>query len=131
MNKFTKGILSLGIALSILAGATGVTAFAANYQSATVAGYGVVCKSDIKYSTATAYTTYGNYASVSVESTYRYCNTSTGVSGRKSNGTGSNKSASLSFKAPSNNKSVSISSTHKVSAGGQYWSTNTFDDKEA
>ena len=132
MKSLKKSILAVGLAVAVITAIGGANVFAApQTQSAIVAGYGVYCKSDIKYRTATAFTEYGYYASVSVESRYNYCKTSNGEGGHKNNGTGSNKRAALSFSAPSGCKSVSISSTHRLTAGGQNWSTSTFDDKEA
>ena len=132
MKSFKKSVLALGLAAAVIAAIGGANVFAAQTQTATVGGYGVYCKSDIKYRTATAFTEYGSYAdTLSVESRYNYCNTTTGKGGSKSNGTGHYKRASLSFSAPTGCKSVSISSTHRVSAGGQNWHASTFDDKEA
>ena len=132
MKSLKKSILAVGLAVAVITAIGGANVFAApQTQSAIVAGYGVYCRSDIKYGSATAYTEYGSYATVSVESRYNYCKTSYGEGGHKNNGTGSNKRAALSFSAPSGCKSVSISSTHRLTAGGQNWSTSTFDDKEA
>ena len=136
MKSFKKSILAAGLAMAVITTIGGATVYAANppqsYVNLPFAGSYINAKSDIKYNTGNAYTSYGTYAdTVTVSSTYRYCNTSTGQSGFKTNSRGGPKSASVDFEAPNGCKSVSISSSHKVARNWQTWTASTFDDKEA
>ena len=131
MKSFKKSILALGLALGVLAGMGGAAVNAAQTQYGSLAGVSVIGNSDITYSKGTAYTTCGGYGgSVSVSSTYYYCNTRNGSSGHRSNGAGDSRSAGVGFSAPTNCKSVSISGSHKFYYSGQTWSATSFDDKE-
>ena len=134
MKSFKKSILAVGLTLGIIA-SLGGSAFCdakGPYEPATVSGYGAVACSDVTRYGGSAYTYYGGYAStLSVNSKYIYINTRTGVSNYTTKSTGHYKNASVSFTAPSNNKSVSIYSYHKIVAGAQTWLAETFDDNEA
>ena len=128
MNKFTKGILSLGIALSILAGATGVTAFAASKtdkKSGSIGSNYTSGSSTIDDRTASAYTSFGNNGTVSVNSTYDYVRLSDvkGFTSTRSNG--HYHSTSVSFSVGENYRSVKIKSDHYVAGSGQTWTAKT------
>ena len=134
MKSFKKSILAVGLTLGIIA-SLGGSAFCVAYrpyETGYISGNSTVGCSDVTSYGGSAYTYYGGYAStLSVNSTYISINTRTGVSDYTTKSAGHYKNASVSFTAPSNNKSVSIYSYHKIVAGAQNWSVETFDDNEA
>ena len=125
MKSFKKRILAAGLALAVVASIGGATVFASIYSPqttdpSTICGYGVTGKSDVKYNTAYAYTSYGGYAdTVSVESTYIYYDN------------GHYRSARVEFTVPAGCTSISISSNHYLSKGGQRWYAETYDNNQA
>ena len=123
MNKFTKGILSLGLALSIIVGGA-ATAFA-DSKSGSINGYYTTGSSYVTYNSGSAGTSFGSNGSVAVNSTYSYVNVNTLATGSTSRNNGHYKYASVSFSAPKNCRSVKVSSSHSVTAYGQSWSTTT------
>ena len=134
MKSFKKSILAVGLTLGIIA-SLGGSAFCdakGPYEPATVSGYGAVACSDVTRYGGSAYTSYGGYAStLSVNSTYISINTRTGVPKFETKSAGHYKNASVSFTVPAGSKSVSIYSYHKIVAGAQNWSVETFDDNDA
>ena len=132
MKSFKKSILAVGLALAVITSIGGTAVYATpRYVSRNVGGYGVTASSDIKYGYGTAYTSYGDYGSVTVQTTYYYCNVRNGQSGYKTGAAGHFKSASVTLTAPNGTKSVSMLSDHSCSAHGESWSGPTFDDREA
>ena len=121
MKTFKKSILALGLAMGVLA-SIGLSSFAASGQ---IAGYYTSGDSSISSTSGSAYTSYGDYGSVAVNSTYSWVNTKTLATGTQSRNNGHYKSTSVSFNAPSNSRSVAISSSHSVSAHGQSWSATS------
>ena len=113
MKTFKKSILALGLAMGVLA------------STGQIAGYYTSGNSSISSTSGSAYTSYGDYGSVAVNSTYSWVNTKTLATGTQSRNNGHYKSTSVSFSAPSNSRSVAISSSHSVSAHSQSWSANT------
>lgn len=76
--------------------------------------------------TASASTTYEKRTgSISVDSTYSYVNTYTLATGSSTKSKGYYTSVEINFSAPYNCHSVRIRSSHKVSAYGQTWSSNS------
>lgn len=80
----------------------------------------------ITRTTASASTTYEKRTgSISVDSTYSYVNTYTLATGSSTKSKGYYTSVEINFSAPYNCHSVRIRSSHKVSAYGQTWSSNS------
>lgn len=137
MKSFTKRILAAGLALAVVTGVSGAAVFADSSapqttDPSTLCGAGVSGKSDMKYNTAFAYTSYGSYAdSLSVVSTYTYWDNMRGMYGTQVKSSGHYNYARVDFTAPRNCKSVNISSSHRVARNHQVWTADTFDDKEA
>ena len=89
-------------------------------------GYAITGSSHITRTTASASTTYEKRTgSISVDSTYSYVNTYTLATGTSSKSKGYYTSVEIDFSAPYNCHSVRIRSSHKVSAYGQTWSSNS------
>ncbi|MBD5539727.1 MAG: hypothetical protein HDR00_00750 [Lachnospiraceae bacterium] len=129
MNKITKRnlrklILALTLALTLTFG-TGISVFADTTEEGAINGYDIKASSSIKATSASASTTFGSTGSVVVSSTYSYVNTETLATGTSSKNNGYYSSCSVSFSAPSNCRSVKITSTHTVSAYGQTWTAST------
>ena len=129
MNKFTKAILSAGLALSILAGAGGVTAFAArktDRKEGEINHFYTVGSSSIEDLYASAYTSFGNNGdSVTLTTTLDYVDlivmkpyTETKISGHY-------RSTSLDYRLHSHCRTLRLRSHHEVRAFGQFWSANT------
>ena len=123
MNKFTKGILSLGLALSILVGGA-ATAFAGS-KSGQVNGHNTTGSSSITSNSGSAGTSLSGSGTVVVTSTYSYVNINSLTTGSTSRTKGHYNYASVSFSAPKNSRSVKVLSSHHVSAYDQDWGTNT------
>ena len=134
MKSFKKSILAVGLTLGIIA-SLGGSAFCVAYrpyETGYISGNGTVGCSDVTSYGGSAYTYYGGYAStLSVNSTYISINTRTGVPKIETKSAGHYKNASVSFTVPAGSKSVSIYSYHKIVAGAQNWSVETFDDNDA
>lgn len=127
MNQFTKGILSLGIALSILAGAAGTAL--ADTKTGSLGGSNTYATSTISKYSAYVSTSFTGSGTVSYSTTYKYVkssNLSTGSMSR-SNG-GYTSSVSKTLNAPAGYKSVCVNSSHNVSASGQSWKATTNAD---
>lgn len=127
MNKFTKGILSLGLTLCILAGAAGTAL--ADTKTGSLGGRGTSATSTISKYSAYVSTSFTGSGTVSYSTTYKYVkssNLSTGSMSR-SNG-GYTSSVSTTLNAPSGYKSVCVNSSHNVSASGQSWHATTKAD---
>lgn len=129
MNKNTKGnlrklILALTFALTLTFG-MGITAFAATSATGAINDYTTRGSSSISKTGASASTSYASTGTVSVSSTYSYVNTETLATGTSSKSNGYYSSCSVSFWAPSNCRSVKITSSHRVSAYDQVWTANT------
>ena len=89
-------------------------------------GYAITGSSHITRTTASASTTYEKRTgSISVDSTYSYVNTYTLATGSSTKSKGYYTSVEINFSAPYNCHSVRIRSSHKVSAYGQTWSSNS------
>ena len=127
MNKITKAnfkklvlvltltlVMTLGMSISVFA-ATGA-----------INGYAITGSSHITRTTASASTTHEKRTgSISVDSTYSYVNTYTLATGSSTKSKGYYTSVEINFSAPYNCHSVRIRSSHKVSAYGQTWSSNS------
>ena len=137
MKSFKKRILAAGLALAVVASIGGATVFASIYSPqatdpSTICGYGVTGKSDVKYNTAYAYTSYGGYAdTVSVESTYIYYDNVHRIHKTETKRNGHYRSARVEFTVPAGCTSISISSNHYLSKGGQRWYAETYDNNQA
>ena len=106
--------MTLGMSISVFA-ATGA-----------INGYAITGSSHITRTTASASTTYEKRTgSISVDSTYSYVNTYTLATGTSSKSKGYYTSVEIDFSAPYDCHSVRIRSSHKVSAYGQTWSSNS------
>jgi len=126
MNKFTKGILSLGLALSILAGAAGTAL--ADTKTGSLGGRGTSATSTISKYSAYVSTSYTGSGVVSYSTTYKYVNSDLGT-GKITRGYGNYASnVSTTIKAPSGYKSVRVDSKHDVVASGQSWHAETAAD---
>lgn len=107
-------VMTLGMSISVFA-ATGA-----------INGYAITGSSHITRTTASASTTYEKRTgSISVDSTYSYVNTYTLATGSSTKSKGYYTSVEINFSAPYNCHSVRIRSSHKVSAYGQTWSSNS------
>ena len=128
MKSFTKSILAIGLTLGIVA-SIGSSAFCASHKHKDdIGGWGVDVGSDINYDTGSAYTSYGGYGTVSLDSYFNWCSVKpNGGSGTDHHTSGHYKYCSTSFPAHSNSKSVSIETKHYVSGGGEEWKTTTSD----
>ena len=126
MNKFTKRLLALGIALSIVVGVGSVSVFAKTSRaSAMVNGATAIGESSISYSTASASTTYYSAGSMSVNSTYTCVNVNTLYVRNINKNSTAYVPVSVNFKAPAKYKSVAIKSNHRVSFQINNWSAST------
>ena len=125
MNKFTKSVLALGLALSILAGVGGVSVFAKSFEKGQVNGVNCRGGSSIAATSASAYTSYDTNGTVTVSSTYKYVRISDlkGTTEKRTNG--HYNYTSNNFSVSNSHRSVYISSNHKVSISGQSWSATT------
>ena len=128
MNKFTKSILALGLALSIIVGVGGTSVFAASRKCETHAFINdcyITAVSNLSETSAGANTSASIRANVSVTSTYIYMNVSDlsthSITKRSTN----SKSATVTFSSTKNCRSISIRSTHTAQAYSQYWSATT------
>lgn len=126
MNKITKGnfkklILTFAFILTLTLG-MGISVFAA---TGAINGYTTRGSSSISRTGASASTSYASTGSVTVSSTYSYVNTNTLATGTSSKNNGYYNSCSVSFSAPSNCRSVKVSSSHRVAAYGQTWTAST------
>lgn len=132
MNKIIKGnlkkiilafalalTLTFGMGISVLAATTTDTARGA------IKDYATKGSSSIYSTSASASTLFGSTGTITVLSTYSYVNTNTLVTGTSSKNNGYYSSCSVSFSAPSNCRSVKITSSHRVAAYGQTWTANT------
>ena len=125
MNKFTKSILALGLALSIIVSVGGVSVFAASQKRGNLNGYSTIAVSTIAKSSAYASTQFATNGKRSVTSTYVYVNTTTLAGGRSTKDFTSMREAKVSFVAPKGCRSVKISSSHYVEAFDKRWTANT------
>ena len=126
MNKFTKGILSLGLALSILAGAAGTAL--ADTRTGSLGGSRTYARSTISKYSASVSTSFTGSGTVSYSTTYKYVDSSlrTGKISRSNGKYGS--SVSTTINAPSGYKSVIVKSSHDVVSAGQRWYATTSAD---
>lgn len=129
MNKITKGnlkklILTFAFTLTLTFG-MGISVFAATAATGAVNGYTTKGSSSISKTGASASTSYASTGSVTVSSTYSYVNTNTLATGTSSKNNGYYNSCSVSFSAPSNCRSVKVTSSHKVAVSGQTWTAST------
>ena len=122
MNKFTNRLLALGLALSIVAGAGGISVFAESGKvTGTLNGYRTTGTYSIDRYGAKAGTSYASNGSAIISSNFYYVNLIT-LQGRSTTKSARNKkSASVSFKAPKNCYSIQIRNTHTVIASGKIW----------
>lgn len=127
MNKFTKGILSLGLALSILVGAAGTAL--ADTKEGSLGGNKTTATSTINKKNAYVSTTFNGSGVVSYSSEYKYVRSSDLDTGIINRGYG-NYSTSVSTKiyAPDGYKSVYVKSSHKAVTNGQSWKAETSAD---
>ena len=127
MNKFTKGILSLGLALSILAGAAGTAL--ADTKTGSLGGSNTRGTSTISKYSAYVSTSFTGSGTVSYSTTYKYVNSSNLSTGKITRGDGKyGSSVSTTIPAPAGYKSVCVNSSHNVSASGQSWKAYTSAD---
>jgi hypothetical protein len=126
MNKFTKGILSLGLALSILAGAAGTAL--ADTKTGSLGGNKTTGTSTISKYSASVSTSFNGSGTVSYSTTYKYVNSDLGT-GKIKRGNGTyGSSVSTKINAPSGYKSVRVDSVHDVVTSGQSWHATTYGD---
>ena len=128
MNKITKNILALGLALSIIVGVGGVSVFAAakkNQKKSLVDGYYATAVSTISDTKASASTSYASSGAASVNSKYIYVKITTLEGGSMHRSTGNYGSATVNFTAPKNCRSVAVSSSHEVDTSKSVWRANT------
>ena len=129
MNKLTKKLLALGLALSIVVGVGSVSVFASS-SSGPAQGFcdvhRIYCFSELGQKTARAKTTvFYNGGMTRISSDYTYMNNSTL---KKTTVTKENRAiqtTGVSFTAPGNSRSVRIASTHKVEFNSQ-WTGHTY-----
>ena len=124
-RKIGKKALTAMLSLTLILGMSGITVFAASSQTGAINGYTTRGASSISSSGASATTSYGSSGSVSVSATYSYVNIKTLATGKMSKTNGYYNNCSVSFSAPSNCRSVGISSSHRVAASGQIWTAKT------
>ena len=125
MNKFTKSILALGLALSIIVSVGGVSVFASGRATGSINGYSATGISSISYNSANASTTFTGAGKKSVTSTYVYVNNKTLAAGRLTKDCSTWHEAQVGFLAPSGCKSVIINSKHSVEVNYQRWAATT------
>lgn len=123
LNIEMKEYFTYSIAMIIEKWITIISVFAA---TGAINGYAITGSSHITRTTASASTTYEKRTgSISVDSTYSYVNTYTLATGSSTKSKGYYTSVEINFSAPYNCHSVRIRSSHKVSAYGQTWSSNS------
>ena len=126
MNKFTKGILSLGLALSILAGAAGTAL--ADTKDGSLGGSKTYAASTISKYSAYVSTSFTGSGVVSYSTTYKYVNSNLGT-GKINRGYGNYATnVSTTISAPTGYKSVRVDSKHDVVTSGQSWHASTSAD---
>ena len=130
MKTLKKGLLALGLTLGIIASVGGSSVFAVSYRRGYVNGAYVTAESNISYIKATGQTLSPKVGLVTVTSRYIYVNTRTFNAGRqdKYDGDTIRKLAKVSFTAPNNTKSITITSSHKVSSYGETWTACTTNE---
>ena len=111
----------MGTAIMMIASVTAIGASAkSDTVTATFPGYTNTGTSTVTYSTGSSSTnTTKPYATAVVQGKYIYINISTAVRTTKTANNGALYSASVSFTAPSGNRSYSESATHTVGAWSQ------------
>ncbi len=129
MKKITKGnlrkiILTFTLAFTLTFGMS-ISAYAATSATGGINDYITRGSSSISATGASASTSYQSTGSVTVSSTYSYVNTDTLETGTSTKNNGHYSSCSVSFSAPSNCRSVKVTSSHSVTAYDQTWTTNT------
>ena len=128
MNKFTKSILALGLALSIIVGVGGVSVFAAmkeDVKRGWINGYNASAVSTITETKASARTSYVGSGATTVYSQYTYVKLSTLENSKITRSYGNYGPSSVNFIAPKNCRSIAVVSSHEVHAGGSTWYANT------
>ena len=124
MNKFTKRLLALGLALSIVAGAGGVSVLA-NTAQGFINGYKIYCYSDITPNTAHSKTMVcANGGMARITSNYIYLNKNTLQKTKVTKQNRDIQSTEVYFTAPQNCSSVKVYSSHKVEFSS-VWSGTT------
>ncbi len=124
--KVRKKIGAIAIVSMLLIGSIQVVY--ANSVNVTMAGVDINASSSISTYGGYATTTYGNLGSTAVSATYNYKHYITGNhKGSYSNSSSGVNVATVSFSAPSECVSESISASHSVSYQGQYWSGYTYN----
>ena len=122
MNKITKRLLALGLALSISVGAGGVSSFAgSNKYTGTLNGYKTLATYSIDKYGAKASTAYGGNGSAEVISNYSYVNMITLYSRSVTKRARNKKSATVNFSAPNQCYSIQMYNTHSVVSSGKSW----------
>lgn len=122
MNKFTKRLLALGLALSIVVGIGSVSVFADSGKvTGTLNGNRTVGTYSIERYGAKAGTSYAGNGSAIISSNYGYANLVTLNYRSMSKSARNNKSASVNFKAPQYCISIQMRNTHTVIASGKIW----------
>ena len=125
MNKFTKSILALGLALSILVGVGGTSVFAGSRLNLTIDGHPAIAESRVSQKKAWASTSYEHGGRVNVQSSYTYLDTKTMKAYNSSASRTSIKSATVNFNAPEGCQSVGINSCHRIEALNKTWTVTT------
>ena len=127
MNKFTKAILSAGLALSILAGA-GATAFAArktDTKRGKIEDYTTRGSSSIEDLYASAYTSYDDTGSVYLRTTLNYIDLNLLKSYTETKSGSYYNYKFLDFRLHSHCRTLRLRSHHDVYALGQHWEADT------
>lgn len=96
-------------------------------KSGTLDGQPVSGGCTANQTSASAYTSLGGSGgSASVSATYMYHNIYTNATGSYGNSSGGINGGGVSFSAPVNCHTTSISASHSAYYNGQYWSASTF-----
>ena len=125
MNKITKSILALGLALSILVGVGGTSVFAGSRNVLKIKDYYAIAESRISEKSAWAKTSFESGGKVTVNSLYIYLNTKNLNSYTTRANRSGIESVSLRFNAPANCRSVRIVTNHRVEVYGTTWNSTT------
>ena len=129
MNKFTKRLLALGLALSIVVGAGGVSVFAKTGSGPAqgfLNGHRIYCFSDIGTQTGRAKTTvFYNGGMTRVSSDYTYINNKTLRQTTINKQNRGIQSTEVGFLAPGGCRSVMIRSKHTVEFSSK-WTGTTY-----
>lgn len=128
MKSFKKTILALGLTLCIIAG-VGSASFAAYSTSTYINGAHAFANSFCYPYEGRSSTLYFGTGLVTLNTVYTYVNYKTLATSSMSRSDGANRrEVSFRFIAPSNCRSLHISSSHLVYTGGQTWNVTTSHD---